>query len=286
MKPNLIVAFITLFVVFIPLERIFAMRKQKIFRKGWLTDLAHFFVSYVLIQVGVFIAFVLMAVLLKWAISPGFQAAVARQSLWLQFIEALVVAELAFYIAHRLTHEVPWLWRFHAIHHSIEEMDWLASARVHPIDQVFVKSVTILPLYVIGFTEQTFGFYLVVIALQAIFVHSNVRFRFGPLRWLVSTPEFHHWHHAAEQQAINKNYAGQLPFVDLVFGTLYMPKNRMPEKYGVSEPVPSGYLKQMIYPFRSRELKEAHLPPSDSIVNIPPGNSSRSIDVPMTDNVA
>lgn len=262
MKPNLIAAFVTMFIVFVPVERLFALRRQRIFRRGWLTDFVHFFVSYFIIQVGVFAVFVLVATLLKWAISPAFQSAVAAQPGWLQFLEALLVAELAFYTGHRLTHEVPWLWRFHAVHHSIEEMDWLASARVHPIDQIFVKSATILPLYVMGFTEQTFGLYLILIAVQTLFVHANVRFRFGPLRWVFSTPEFHHWHHAAEPQAINKNYAGQLPLLDLLFGTLYMPWRRMPENYGIAETIPSGYVGQIVHPFRRRSRGEPAVSPA------------------------
>jgi sterol desaturase/sphingolipid hydroxylase (fatty acid hydroxylase superfamily) len=252
MQHNVVAAFIIVLVVFVPFERLFALRRQRVFRKGWLTDLAHFFVSYFLVQVGVFLVFVLMTLLLGWAVSPGFQASVAAQPGWLQFLEAFLIAELAFYLAHRLSHEVPFLWRFHSVHHSIEEMDWLASARIHPVDQVFVKSMMILPLYVMGFTEQTFGAYLALTALQAIFVHANVRFRFGPLRWVFSTPEFHHWHHAVETQAHDKNYAGQLPLLDLLFGTLYMPKGAMPEAYGIAEPVPSNYLGQMAHPFRRR----------------------------------
>jgi len=252
MQHNVFAAFVIVLVVFVPFERLFALRRQRVFRKGWLTDLAHFFVSYFLVQVGVFLVFVVLTLLLGWAVSPGFQASVAAQPGWLQFLEAFLIAEVAFYLAHRLSHEVPFLWRFHSVHHSIEEMDWLASARIHPVDQVFVKSMMILPLYVMGFTEQTFGVYLALTALQAIFVHANVRFRFGPLRWVFSTPEFHHWHHAAETQAHDKNYAGQLPLLDLLFGTLYMPKHRMPESYGIAEPVPSNYLGQMAYPFRRR----------------------------------
>lgn len=253
MKHNLIAAFIILSLIFVPIERLFALKVgQKIFRKGWLTDLVHFFVSYFLVQVGVFIVFVLMAIVLQWAMNSALQKSVAAQALWLQFLEALLIAELAFYFAHRMTHQIPWLWRFHSVHHSIKEMDWLASARLHPVDQVFVKSMTILPLYLMGFTESTFGIYLIFITIQAIFVHANVRFRFGPLRWLFSTPEFHHWHHAADQRAYNKNYAGQLPLLDLLFGTLYMPKNQMPAEYGIKDPVPSGYLRQIVYPFRNQ----------------------------------
>jgi sterol desaturase/sphingolipid hydroxylase (fatty acid hydroxylase superfamily) len=254
MNSNPIVSFVFLFLIFVPLERLFALRRQRVFRQGWLTDVAHFFISYFLVQLGVFLVFITLATLLRGILNPQLHQAIAAQPLWLQFPEALLVAELAFYFAHRLTHQIPFLWRFHVVHHTIAEMDWLAAARLHPLDQIFVKSVTILPLYILGFTEATFGAYLLVIAVQAIFVHANLRLRFGPLRWLISTPEFHHWHHAADPAAHNRNFAGQLPLLDWLFGTLYMPKRRMPQAYGVSDAVPSRYLRQMAYPFQRTRL--------------------------------
>jgi sterol desaturase/sphingolipid hydroxylase (fatty acid hydroxylase superfamily) len=131
-------------------------------------------------------------------------------------------------------------------------MDWLASGRLHPIDQVFTRSCVVLPLFCLGFSRATFGAFLAVTTLQAIFIHANVRFRFGPLRWIIATPEFHHWHHANDPGAYNTNFAGECPLVDLLFGTLHLPKGRMPERYGIDDPVPDGYLHQLAWPFRPR----------------------------------
>ncbi len=250
---NLIFGFIFVALIFIPLERFFALHKeQRVFRKGWFNDVIHFFVNQFLIQAGVFIIAVVLLIIFRKAIDSSFQASVAAQPKWLQFIEALLIAEIVAYWMHRLAHTLPWLWKFHSVHHSIEEMDWLASARLHPVDQIITKVAVGIPLYLMGFTAETFGLYLVLGTLQAIFLHSNVRIKFGPLRWLIGTPEFHHWHHSNEVAAYNKNFAGQLPLLDLLFGTLHLPKGRMPEKYGINQPIPHNYLKQLAYPFRKR----------------------------------
>lgn len=251
MRGNLVGAFIVLFFVFLPVERLFALRReQKVFREGWLTDAVHFFVSHVLAQAGLLVAVGAVALALHDVVGSRFQAAVAAQPPWLQFAEAVTVADFAGYFAHRLTHRVPWLWRFHAVHHSSQRMDWLASARLHPLDQVFTRTATILPLFVLGFTRETLGGYVVFASFWALFVHANVRLRFPGLRWVLATPEFHHWHHSADPEARDKNFSGQSPLVDLLFGTLYMPKDKRPDAYGVDDPVPAGYLRQMMYPFQ------------------------------------
>ena len=131
-------------------------------------------------------------------------------------------------------------------------MDWLAASRVHPVDQTFIRCCGVLPVYLLGFTKETFGLLIVFGGLLAIFVHANIRWRFGWLEWLFPTPAFHHWHHANEGAAsANKNLAGTLPFVDWLFGTLYLPK-RMPTRYGIDESMPAGYLAQLAQPFRRR----------------------------------
>jgi sterol desaturase/sphingolipid hydroxylase (fatty acid hydroxylase superfamily) len=251
MRDNLFFGLLILAVVFVPLERLFALHpEQRIFRKGWRTDLIHSFANNFLTQALLAVSVIVLAVLLRGVIRPEFHALVASQPRWLQFLEAVLVADLAFYCAHRLAHTIPWLWRFHAVHHSSEQMDWLAAARLHPVDQVWNRTVMFIPLFVLGFKKEVFGAYLVLAQLQAIFIHANVRFRFGPLRWLLATPEFHHWHHSNDAEAMNKNFAGQLPWLDALFGTLHLPRRRMPQTYGIHEPMPEGYLKQMFFPFR------------------------------------
>ncbi|HEY2428895.1 MAG TPA: sterol desaturase family protein, partial [Acidimicrobiales bacterium] len=140
-------------------------------------------------------------------------------------------------------------WRFHKVHHSITEMDWLASAHLHPIDTVWTRSCFVIPLFALGFSRATFGGFVLVTTLQAIFIHANVRLTFGPLRWLIATPEFHHWHHAGDPAAYNTNFAGELPWIDALFGTLHLPKGEWPAAYGIDEQQPEGYLRQLAWPF-------------------------------------
>jgi len=244
---KIVVGFVILFVSFGLIEKLWPLkRSQKIFRDGWFTDVIHFFVSHLLVQILVVVLAIPLYLLLGNLVSPDLKIAVTTQPRWLQFLEGLVIAELIFYTGHRLAHHLPWWWRLHTIHHSSPNLDWLASSRLHPLDQALGKVLVGVPLVALGFTKEVFGIYLAVTSIQALFVHANVRCRFGFLRWVIVTPEFHHWHHSLE--AVNKNFAGQLPVIDLIFGTLYLPPT-MPQAYGVTEEVPRGYLAQIIYPF-------------------------------------
>lgn len=246
-------ALFVFFVIFTPLERFFALREeQKIFREGWRTDIIHFLLNRFLIDGGSLVVIGILAVFFHWIINPGFQARVASQPFLLQFLEAILIVDISAYFYHRLSHTCPLLWKFHAIHHSSAQMDWLASVRVHPLDQIFPRVVMFVPLYALGFTKETFGAYLFFAVPVAFFIHSNVRLRFGFLRWIIVTPEYHHWHHSNDPEARNKNFSGQLPFLDWLFGTLYLPKNKRPESYGISEPMPKGYLAQLKFPFTNQ----------------------------------
>lgn len=245
-----IIALFILFVIFTPIERVFARHKEKkIFRQGFRTDILHFMFNRFLIDAGSFIAIVIIAVLFSWLISSQFQALVASQPFWLQFLEAVLIVNICGYFAHRLVHTIPFLWKFHAVHHSSRELDWLAAARVHPLDQIFIRAFAIIPIYILGFTKEVFGAYLIVALFHGIFIHSNVRFKFNFLRGIITTPEYHHWHHSNHTSARNKNFAGQLPILDMLFGTYYHPKEKVPKTYGINEPLPKGYLAQLKYPF-------------------------------------
>ena len=159
-----------------------------------------------------------------------------------------MLADTGFYLAHRAFHAVPFLWRFHSIHHSIEEMDWLAAHRVHPVDQILTKSASFLPVFALDFSSTAILIFTLVYQWQSLFIHSNTRIKVGPLKWLLASPQFHHWHHANEREAWDKNFAGQLPLLDMLGGTLFMP-DRMPQKYGTDDPVPPLYHQQLAYPF-------------------------------------
>jgi sterol desaturase/sphingolipid hydroxylase (fatty acid hydroxylase superfamily) len=245
--------FLLLAVVFLPLERLMALRKeQRVLRRLWQTDLLYHFVNKLIIGLVLLAAIAAFGVLAARFVPAGIQAFVRNQSLWIQVPTAIVLCDLFFYAAHRTFHVVPALWRFHAVHHSIEELDWLASIRVHPVDQIITKGFSILPLYALGFSTPAIALFAAINMWQGVLSHANLRLRFGPLRWIVGGPEFHHWHHAAEASAYNRNFAAQVPLIDLLFGTLYMPKGKAPDRYGVDEAVPGTYLGQLLYPLRRR----------------------------------
>jgi sterol desaturase/sphingolipid hydroxylase (fatty acid hydroxylase superfamily) len=245
---------LVLALLFVPLERVFArLPAQPIFRPGWRTDLAHFAASHLLVQVTVLLTLAPAALLFAWAVRPELQQAVQRQPLVVQFLEVLLVADLTQYAVHRAFHHVPWLWRFHEVHHSARAMDWLASSRLHLVDVVVTRGLSFVPLYVLGFSAPAVYAYLVFVSFHAVFIHANVRFRFRALEELLVTPRFHHWHHADAPEAVDRNFAVHLPIIDRLFGTRHFPDGRWPEAYGVGgRPVPEGWWRQLVWPFSPR----------------------------------
>ena len=184
-----------LFLLFVPLEKLFALRKQRVFRPGLLTDLTHILVNNALTTVAVIALVVVAAIPVFWI--RRFDL-VGNLSTEVAVALAVVLVALGNYWGHRLTHQVPFLWRFHSVHHSIEQMDWVASGRLHPLDQAFTQAFTIFPLFLLGYGAGVFGGVAVFITLLALFQHANVRLRFPGVRWVINTPEWHHWHHAID----------------------------------------------------------------------------------------
>ena len=244
-------SFLLAALIFLPLEHLLPLhRDQKIFRRGWLNDLTHAVLTGLMVRTALLLEIVAIIALSDMFVPAGFKDMVAGQPLLLQVIELILLADLGFYAMHRLFHAVPFLWRFHAIHHSIEEMDWLAAHRVHPLDQILTKGASMIPCFAFGFSTWTIIIFFAIYQWQSLLLHSNVKLNFGPLRWLIASPEFHHWHHGKEHEAHDKNFAGQLPFWDVVFGTLHMPRGRGPVSFGITDPVPQTYAAQLLYPFR------------------------------------
>jgi lathosterol oxidase len=239
--------------VFVPLERLFAQRPdQALFRPAWRTDLAYFFVSSLFVQVTTLLTMKPAMVFFSWAASATLQAGIASQPFAVQFLEILFLTDLVQYWVHRLFHTVPALWRFHAVHHSAVTMDWLAGSRLHLVDVAVTRGLTYIPVYILGFGEGPLYAYVAFVSIQATFIHANVRFRFGWLRWLLATPQFHHWHHGAEAEAVDRNFAVHLPALDWIFGTFHLPKDRWPASYGLTNGsrVPDSWVRQFLHPWR------------------------------------
>ena len=238
--------------VFVPLERIFARRpEQGVLRKGWRTDLVYFFLSALLVQVTTILTMTPAMTLFAWAASSDIQRVVSSWPFVVQFMAILFLTDFVQYWVHRAFHRVPILWRFHRIHHSADVMDWLAGSRLHLVDVAVTRGLTYVPIYLLGFAEPPLYAYVAFVSVQATFIHANVRFRFGLLRWVLATPQFHHWHHGAEPEAVDKNFAVHLPLLDRLFGTCYLPGDRWPTSYGLADgaTIPPGYVRQLVDPF-------------------------------------
>ena len=237
--------------VFIPLERLFALRiGQAVFRRQWLVDLTYFFVNSLLIEIVTILTLKPALILFGGVRVERVSALVGSQPIVLQVVALVLVADFTQYWVHRTFHAVPFLWPFHAIHHSSEEMDWLAGSRLHLVDVIVTRGLTYVPIFILGFAPQALAVYVLLVAAQATFIHANVRWEFRSLRKVVATPVFHHWHHSSAREAVDKNFAVHTPIWDLLFGTFYDP-GRWPAGYGLSGPhdVPARWTTQLLHPF-------------------------------------
>lgn|GEM_PF-211229 len=252
--------------VFVPLERVFAERAQPVRRAGWKTDVAYYFLSSLLPP-----KLVVLAVLtLVWAMQAwapeGLFPALAELPLWARFPAALVVAEAGFYWAHRWMHASPWLWRFHAVHHSATSMDWLVNTRAHPLDLTLMRLCGLLPLYGLGLSRIGGPGIDALPLMVALFmtawgylIHANIRFQLAPLQPLLATPAFHHWHHenVGTTGLRHSNYAATLPVMDLLFGTYRRAGSNRPKRFGTDEPVPDLMFDQLMLPFMGKRKHAA-----------------------------
>ncbi|MFJ4374496.1 sterol desaturase family protein [Pseudomonas japonica] len=245
--------------IFIPLERLYAKDPhQHILRPQWRTDLSYFFVSHLLVQFVLIFITTSSTWLASWVLSHTLQAWVQSLPLVVQFFLAVLVADLGQYWLHRLYHVVPRMWRFHAVHHSSTAMDWLAGSRVHFGEILLTRTGVMVPLLLMGFSAEALNAYVILVNVQAVLAHANVRVRAGWLEYLLVLPRYHHWHHARHKDYIYRNYAIHLPLVDMLFGTFKLPPDEWPERYGVfGEPLPQGILRQFLYPLRKSRRKQS-----------------------------
>ncbi len=241
-----LISFALLFMVFVPLERVFAARRQRILRREFWTDCAFFFGQYWLWMTAVVTLLSALGGLLEGGLLVGLRTWVASQPVWLQAIEIVLLGDLLIYWGHRLAHRFDFLWRFHRVHHTAETLDWVAAYREHPLDGLYTQLLVNLPSLVCGFSVSTIAGVAAFRGMWGVFIHSNVDIPLGPLKYVLGSPRLHHWHHEIDS-GDHVNFANMMPVMDLLFGTFYEPGVE-PERYGVPEPVPHGYLGQLLYP--------------------------------------
>lgn len=244
---------VLLVAIFVPLEQLCGLHHTKIWRKQIGVDLAWYFINSLLPAAVLSVPLATLSQLLH-ALNPGgFYTAVAAWPFWLKLVLVLLVSDIGAYWGHRALHAHPILWRFHAVHHSPEELDWLVNTRAHPFDTIFVRFSGLAPVYLLGLAQTTGSKIDPGVAILTIFgtfwtffIHANMRIRLGPLEWLISSPAFHHWHHTKDQHR-DHNFAFVFPLIDRVFGTAWLPKH-WPSAYGLNAKMPSTITGQFFEP--------------------------------------
>jgi lathosterol oxidase len=237
--------------VFVPVERIWPLHpKQGTFRPQWTTDTFYFVATHLPAQLMTFIMLLPATAAAKWLAIPPLQHTVGGLPFIVQLPLAILVADLAQYATHRAFHKIPFLWRFHSVHHSIQTMDWVAGSRSHYVDILATRGLILIPMTLCGFSQAAMAGYLVFVSFHATFCHTDFRPRWIGIEPYFVTVRYHHWHHAAHPEAVDVNFAIHLPFIDKLFGTYHLPKDAWPERYGlIDNAVPPGFFRQLIYPF-------------------------------------
>ena len=257
----LLLDLLVLGLIFIPIELFFPKKlNQSKFHEEWKTDLIYFAIGHIFVQ--------LVAVSVQSPASYFFGSLnmenlhkfIQNIPFIIQLPIALLVTDLCQYTAHRFFHKIPFLWRFHAVHHSIKAVDWMAGSRLHIIDILLTRSFSYMPLYLLGFSIEVFYMYVIIVSLQAVGVHSNTRIPFGFLKYLIVTPQYHHWHHSDDPETYDKNFSIHFPFIDILFGTYHLPGDQWPKSTGLADTkFPKGYLNQLVFPFKKDPSKEQEI---------------------------
>jgi sterol desaturase/sphingolipid hydroxylase (fatty acid hydroxylase superfamily) len=237
--------------IFVFIEKLFPLKRdQPVLRAEWQTDFHYFLVIHLLIGVMLLATNQFLHSAFNWAISSQLQAAVQSLPFVIELLLCILVADLAQYWTHRAYHEVPLLWRFHSVHHSSKAMDWLAGSRQHLLEVLATRTLVLAPIYVLGFSKGVIDVYIIIVGFQAVFNHANVSVKLGPLSYLLVTPNFHHWHHSQDKEALDRNYAAHFAFLDHLFGTAVKADREWPERYGVKgDYMPNGFGRQQAFPF-------------------------------------
>jgi sterol desaturase/sphingolipid hydroxylase (fatty acid hydroxylase superfamily) len=186
-------------------------------------------------------------------VPAGVRGAFGAQPFALQAVEAIVFGDFLVYWFHRACHKFDWLWRFHAVHHSAEHLDWLAAHREHPLDGITTQLFQNLPALALGLRFDFLAAFVVLRSAWGIFIHSNVRLPLGPIGLLLGAPELHHFHHAKLGRT-EHNFANLAPWLDVVFGTYHRPSGAETYPLGLDQPWPRGYLAQLLRPLLPARL--------------------------------
>ena len=241
--------------IYVPIERLWPQYPgQGTFRAQWTLDIVYFLSTHLPIQILSFLVLFPATQAARFLAVPDIAQFIARMPWLIQFLLAIVVADFAEWSIHWALHKVPYLWRFHSIHHSSKALDWIAGSRSHFLDDTLVRGFILVPL-MLGFSQNIIIAYLIFVTLHATWTHCNFRPNAKWLEQIIVMPRYHHWHHSSQKEAIDKNFAIHFPWVDRLLGTYYFPVE-WPQMYGLdAETIPNGFIRQTYEPFIKKNAR-------------------------------
>ncbi len=219
------------------------------------TDLVHALISMIFLPqlLEALLRALLLVLAIRLSEFIGFSVWPEHWPIALQVVLAMLISQFGEYWIHRGMHEIPFLWRFHAIHHSPKRLYWLNASRFHPLDTATSFSATLISLLILGVPDDVLVFVTVWMAVHGLFQHCNIDIKLGFLNYIFSLAELHRWHHSLKLEEANANYGNNIIFWDIVFGTMYYPKNKEASEYiGLHDiaDFPESYPKQLLAPFK------------------------------------
>ena len=218
-------------------------------RRAAVTDIFYWLLLPLLTQFGR-VGLLVLGVWLVYGNDPPVEFVARQLPLWMQCLAILFVQDVLMYWIHRLFH-TQFGWKFHAIHHSPEVLDWTSTQRFHPVNAILEFALADAVILLMGFSPIALAILGPINLAYSVMVHANLNWTFGPFKYLLASPVFHRWHHTSAEEGRDRNFAPTLPFLDLLWGTFHMPAHARPELYGVARgDIPTGFFAQMAYPFR------------------------------------
>jgi sterol desaturase/sphingolipid hydroxylase (fatty acid hydroxylase superfamily) len=258
------IAMIAAFPAILILEKLWpAAKSQNLFSVGLLVDFIFFCFSPI-----IFIAIIVpiedvLGSLYRYL---GFGKVIFLGSLptAVQIAIVFVLSDFLGWLAHVIRHKSAFVWEFHKIHHSQEELNYFSTVRLHPVDEIAVLLVRFLPFALLDANVAVPAFALVtsLSRVYTMFTHSNIRTNLGPLKYILVTPQSHRVHHSNRPEHADRNFANVFAFWDFIFGTQVLDFDTYPET-GVQDPnVPrparpslrdavTAFGKMLLYPFHS-----------------------------------
>lgn len=249
--------YLSLIVTLLILERLMPHEKEWLEGDGQtFANIAHTLMSKGTVQgLVIFGGVIGITSLITPVDNPGYGIWPRDWPMWAQVILGLVAAEFMLYWAHRLAHEWPPLWGFHAVHHSVTRLWIVNTGRFHFIDSLLSIILGISILAVMGAPLEVITWLSAITAYIGMLTHCNVEMRFGPISWIFNTPGLHRWHHSKDLKEGNKNYGENLMIWDHIFRTFYNADYRPPVNIGIKEKMPEGFVQQLLWPFKNFQWK-------------------------------